>query len=445
MKGLLKRSDVLPMPFLSAWDPRTTASGSIDPLGALRSFTTIATTLLPGITTITSRVRYLSWVCAGLHLLDELPNMPSGGRAGRARRQKILAWERLVALATGTYAKAAGVPEDDHSWRQLRGVSYVRRAVAEGVRSPAFAMLRNQAGVGGVGTYWVTLVAGGLVEDDAGALTPRGMHLADAFLRHQATPERADLHRVINGEDIPFAESVLAGWGSAAHLGAASSRERRLLADALLEKDAHQRMHSAMQGRDAIGSDGKTFRLLGKSLRKQRDPLSDQLAAVLAVASSFENVHRELLYRFDQVRSLGYHRLVPLNSVEFAGGGKSPAQLGDELKGALEQHGPQLPPPVSAAVHGFSLAVEPIVGAPNDTHLLRRLISHHERVQGGKMDVSRQPKLPWVKLQGNSLEVAPRYFLDERPKKLGTEFTHPYRIEQFSEMLYEAGAWESAQ
>ena len=111
------------MPFVSAWDPRAVAAGSIDPLGALRSFTAIATTLFPGITTITSRVRYLSWVCAGLRLLDEAPNPPSGGRAGRARRQKILAWERLVALATGTYARTEGVAEDDESWHQLRGVS----------------------------------------------------------------------------------------------------------------------------------------------------------------------------------------------------------------------------------------------------------------------------------------------------------------------------------
>ena len=110
------KPDALPMPFVSAWDPRAAASGSIDPLGALRSFTAIATALLPGVTTITSRVRYLSWVCAGLRLLDDLPDAPSGGQAGRARRQKILAWERLVALATGTYAIDEGVADDHPSW-----------------------------------------------------------------------------------------------------------------------------------------------------------------------------------------------------------------------------------------------------------------------------------------------------------------------------------------
>jgi hypothetical protein len=49
----------LPLPILSDWDPRAAASGS-DPLGALRPFTAIATTLFPGITTtITTRARYL--------------------------------------------------------------------------------------------------------------------------------------------------------------------------------------------------------------------------------------------------------------------------------------------------------------------------------------------------------------------------------------------------
>ena len=439
------RADVLPMPVVSAWDPRAAVSGSIDPLGALRPFTAVATTLFPGVTTITSRVRYLSWVCAGLRLLDEVASPPSGGRSGRARRQRILAWERLVALATGSYARAEGVAEDDPSWNQLRGVSYVRRAVAEDVRSPAFPMLRNQAGVGGVGTYWVTLVAGGMVEDDAGRLTRRGTQLADIFLSHQATPDRADLVRVIGGEDVMFAESVLTGWGRAAHLGAASPREQRMLANALLEPDAHRRMASAMQATEAVTSDGDTFRLLGDYLDTQRHPLSDRLAAVLAVASSFENLHRELLYRFDQVlASSGHNRPVALKSIQLADRDASLAHLGDELKEVLAQRRARLPHPVAEAVHAFSLAVTPAVRAQTDAELVRRLIHHHERVQAGKLDASRQPKRPWVELRGNEAVIDPRYAPDERPEKPGsTEFTHRYRIEQFTDMLREAGAWES--
>ncbi len=441
----MKRTEVLPMPFVSAWDPRAASSGSIDPLGALRPFTAIATTLLPGVTTITSRVRYLSWVCAGLRLLDEVQDAPVGGKAGRARRQRILAWERLVALATGTFAKAEAVAEDDLSWRQLRGVSYVRRAVSEGTRSPAFPMLRNQAGVGGVGTYWVTLVAGGLVEDESGALTPRGTELAEAFLRHRSTPDRARLLKVLRGDAVSFPEQALVDWGRSAHLGAATARERRLLADALLEPGAHRKMAAAMQATDGTSSDGDTFRALDAHLRNERDPLSERLAAVLAVASAFEDLHRELLYRFDQVRAVGYRRPVPAKSIGLAGGSAPLEELGDALKAALSTHGASLPHSVADAVHGFCLAVEPAVRARDDARLVEGLVRHHERVQAGKLDASRQPKLPWVEFRGQDVVVAPRYALDELPEKpSAAAFTHPYRIEQFTGMLREAGAWEAA-
>ena len=238
-----------------------------------------------------------------------------------------------------------------------------------------------------------------------------------------------------------FTMSVLANWGRVAHLGATTRRERRLLADALLEPDAHRRMNSAMQATDATASDRSTFRLLSKYLRAQRDPL----APVLTVASAFEDLHRELLYRFNQVLASGYQRPVPLESLRLRRGNGSLARFGDTLKGALERHGTRLDHAVVKAVRDFSLAVDPTVRTRNDTELVRELIRYHERVQAGKLDASRQPKHPWVELRGNNAVIASRYALDERPGKPGsTELTHPYRIEQFTHMLRDAGEWESA-
>ena len=440
----MKPANVVPMPLVSPWDPRATASGSIDPLGALRPFNAIATAVLPGVTTITSRVRYLSWVCAGLRLLDELPNRPSGGRAGRARRQEVLGWERLLALATGMYAKSERATEDDPSWRQLRGVSYVRRAVDEGIRSPKFPMLRNQGGVGGVGTYWVTLVAGGLVESDSGTLTPRGADLGDAFLRHSATPDRESLLHVVGGEEFTFSDSVLISWGRSSHLGAASRRERRMLADALLEPEAHRRMAMAARATSATASDGKSFRLLARHLREQHESLATQLGAVLAVALSFEGLHRDLLYRFNQVLAAGYHGPVRSTAIEFAGRLASLEQRADALVRALATHQDKLPRSVAMAVRAFSLAVEHAVRAGNDKELALSLIRHHERVQEGKLDASRQPKRPWAEIRGNQIVVAPRHALERKPSGPDSnQLTHPYRIEQFTGMLREAGAWES--
>lgn len=432
----------LPMPFVSAWDPRAVSSGSIDPLGALRPFTAIATTLLPGVTTITTRVRYLSWVCAGLRLLDEVKGAPAGGRAGRARRQRVLAFERWVALATGTYALENGLAEDHAAWRQLRGVSYVRRAVAEGVRSAAFPMLRNQAGVGGVGTYWVTLVAGGLVEDGSGALTGRGVALADAFLASAGTPERGRLKRVMDGAGVALSRQALVEWGEGAHLGAAKKTELRLLGDALLEPPAHRLVAAAM-GADAVRSDRPAFESLGERLEADGSTVATRLVSVLAVAAAFEALHRELLFRFDTLRWAGARRGVALKSAKLGVGRSGLRAAGEALEAALDEHRTELPPAVAEAVDGFWAAVRPVVEAQDDARTVEALVRHHERVQAGKLDASRQPKLPWVELRGQEVLVAPRYALESRPEAPDkAAFTHPYRLEQLAGMLEETGLRE---
>ena len=154
-------------------------------------------------------------------------------------------------------------------------------------------------------------------------------------------------------------------------------------------------MHSAMEATDATASDRDTFQLLGKHLHDERDPL----AAVLTVASAFEDLHRELLYQFNQILASDCRRPVPLKSLRLRRGTKTLARLGDVLKRALEQHGAGLDPSVAKAVRDFSLAVDPVVRTRTDTELVRELIRHHERVQAGKLDASRQPKRPWVELQ----------------------------------------------
>ena len=316
----------------------------------------------------------------------------------------------------------------------------MRRAVDEGIRSSNFPMLRNQGGVGGVGTYWVTLVAGGLIESDSGMLSPRGVALADTFLANRTTPDRASLRRVISGEDIEFGKSVLIDWGRTAHLGAASRRERRLLADALLEPEPHRRMAIAIRATDTPASDSNTFRLLGKHLKLQKDTVAIQMAAVLKVALAFEDLHRDLLYRFDHVRAAGYDRPVSLTSIDFTDRPASLAKRGDALQRALSTHATRLPRSVAEAVHGFSVAVQPTVRAQDDGELALGLIRHHDRVQSGKLDASRQPKAPWATVRRTEIVVAPRYALEERPDKPSrNELTHPYRIEQFAGMLHEAG------
>lgn len=436
---------MLPLPFVSAWDPRATSSGSIDPLGAIRTYNALATTLLPGITTVTTQVRYLSWICAGLHLLDELPDAPNGGQDGRIRRQRVLAWERLVALATGWYATSS---KDNGAWGGLRGISYVKRAVAEQICSVDFPLLKNQAGVGGIGTYWVALVRGGLVEDASARLTRRGVELAGTFLEGCKLPRKA-LRAVLAKECPRFTREQLVALGRCVNLDSASIREREriLLADALLEPLSHRRIAAALNGKKHVTSDQRNFQRLRKRLLAQRESFATELADVVAVIQAFEALHTPLLDGFNRLRSASIHGApVPLGTAAgLAGLPHDLVERGEALQRAIDAPARALPVAIVSVAREFLGAIQSILHASTAEEFVRRLVRHHERVQSGKLDASRQPKQPWMVLvgdRGTSIKIAPRFALDELPlPREDGSFTHPYRLEAFAGLLTEVHGW----
>lgn len=431
----------LPLPVISSWDPRAASSGSIDPLGALRAYNTIAGFLLPGVTTITTRVRYLSWLCAGLRLLDETAGAPVGGTAGRSRRKQLLTWERFLVLATGYYADSAGAAQDAPEWRGLRGISYVRSAMNQGKTSTEFELLKNQAGVGGVGTYWVSMVNGGLVEDASAELTDRGALVAEGFLKRLGAASRQTLLGILAGDKSPLSREELIRWGKHASLdvSSGSAAEIRGLRDALLEPKTHRLMSMAIHATSNPDSTRNGFMSMERALRKQKDDTAGRMAAVMETTRAFESVHAGLLDRFDRLRALdmrGFPVDRKVAAAAIGGSGDLPARS-QELDRCLTKL-PDLPKEVAAPVRQFFQNVRPILEAPSGDALLREICLHHDRVQAGKLDASRQPKQPWVQLQDGHLTVSPRFAIDggQAPRE-ATAFTHPYRIESFAGMLSE--------
>ena len=431
----------IPFPVISSWDPRATSSGSIDPLGALRAYNAIAGFLLPGVTTITTRVRYLSWLCAGLRLLDEVDDAPVGGTAARSRRQRLLAWERFLVLATGYYAVSSGKPLDAPEWRWLRGISYVRAAIGQRTTSTEFELLRNQAGVGGVGTYWVTMVHGGLVQDMSAELTDRGNQLAEDFLKRLGAATRNRLLGILAGEVPVFAKEDLVHWGKIVSLDASSGSvaENRALRDALVEPRAQRLLSRAIGTLKAPASNQETFKRLERALRKEKDETAAKLTAVMEMTRAFERVHAGLLDQFDRLRTLDLRgtpvgRKSAVNALDFPG---DLAQRGAELDRCLRTL-QSLPRDTATPVRQFLENVRPVLEAGTKDAFLHGICSHHERVQAGKLDASRQPKQAWISLQDDKLVIAPRYAIDRvlEPRE-ATAFTHPYRIESFAGMLSE--------
>ncbi len=65
---------------------------------------------------------------------------------------------------------------------------------------------------------------------------------------------------------------------------------------------------------------------------------------------------------------------------------------------------------------------------------LQAICIHHDRVQAGKLDASRQPKQAWVTLQDDHLVVSPRFAINGVPQpREATAFTHPYRMSPLQE------------
>lgn len=410
-------------------------------MGALRAYTAIATTLFPGVTTVTTRVRYLSWLCAGLRLLDQLPDAPRGAHVGRERRKRLLPWERIIALATGYHARSKRLGEDAPAWRQLRGISYVRDAVERGVRTPVYQLLERQIQVGGVGTYWVALVAGGLVDEATSSLTERGEKLADEFLR--AAPDHDRLRKVLAGADPSFDVDTLVSWGPSASLATehASTKERRLLAEAVLESSTHRRVGAALSKCAAKASSDSSFRSLGAALRTRDTVESISLAAVTEATCSFEALHNTLLAVFGTLQAAGRGGVpveIPDRWSDGVDVGRAHARLGADLD-ALRH---QLPRGVEGALTDFLRATSETANATSHRATALALLRHHEHVQAGKLDAGRQPKRPWIELQGNRIVIAPRFALPAAPAFSEGTFTHPYRVEQFAGMMSEVGGWE---
>src|SRR5262245_56182461 len=112
------------LPFLTAYDPLGGTSGSIDPLGAMQTYGALADLLLPGISTITTRSRYLAMLCRALRNVEVHQSLPPGASGLAERRKAVEPFERLWALAC-VAARDRGLAGAVDG---LRGISYAERA-----------------------------------------------------------------------------------------------------------------------------------------------------------------------------------------------------------------------------------------------------------------------------------------------------------------------------
>jgi hypothetical protein len=440
------------LPFVTAYDPLGGKSGSIDPLGALQSYGLLADRLLPGVTTITNRSRYLSMLCAALANAESHRPLLPGASGLTQRRKAVEPFERLWALACVAASKCG----HDGAADGLRGVSYAERSYrdfgANGRKvTCGFQLLKYQSRTGAVGTYWTALVGGQLVHADTGALAVEGQELAGHFPEipldgkdraRLADPESA--HRA----SMPFDELV--AWGEQCHLRAAGRYERQQLGEALTADDRREcvtRALAVMANKIPDVWDATHLARLGRSFDAIPRAVELGLPIIIEAIIVTEQFHEAVLEVFETLLWWGtLHAGKPIADLvadtDFRVAYDRCRKTAWTLRSFREECDRR---DVRSAIEGLVGFCGQVERCSSERQLVNEVMDRHHRVQSGKVDGG-MPKRDWVVWDGTALlRPGPRFQRSERPAPAtGVSLTHPYRLEPFVHMLRENNVLQSA-
>ena len=435
------------LPFLTAYDQVGGSSGSIDPLGALQTYGTLADLLLPGVTTITTRSRYLSMVCAALANAEKWrPFLP--GASGLAQRRKsVEPFERLWALA----CVAARTSGHEGAAEGLRGITYAEKSYQSFASSGKkvncdFPLLKYQSRTGAVGTYWTALVGGQLVHADSGSLADEGHELAKCF--PELPLESKDRGRFADPESahrVSLSLEDLAAWGEKCHLQAAGGKERERLGEALTADDRRECVsHALLRMVGDIPDVWETgdLKRLRKILATVPRAVERGLPVVIDAIVVTEQFHEAVLAAFDTLLWWGTQNSAkPIADLvtdhDFKKAADRCRETATNLRKFREECEKLDVRNSIEALAGFCLQVD---HSRSERELVDTLLDRHHRVQSGKLDGG-MPKQDWIGCDSTMLlRPSPRFQRNERPSRAaGMSLTHPYRVEPFVDMLRENG------
>ena len=438
------------LPFLTAYDPFGATSGSIDPLGALQPYVAMADRLLPGTSTITTRARYLSMLCAAIANAEKYRTFSLGANGFTERRQAVEPYERLWALAC-VAARAGGV---EGAADGLRGVTaaekrYRHYAANDEPIDLAFKLLKYQGRTGAVGTYWAAIVGSDLADPDSGVLTAEGHELAKEFPSPGLSDAQMErLAHPTKGMSVEVTVDQLRQWGRRVNLVSATAKEKPLLREALVANPHRNGVYIALAELERTQSLPEIWNVaaigaLCKAITELKAAAEVGLHDVLEAILYFERAHEAVLRLFESVRWWGTERPgSPANELAQDAAFVRCTDRCIATAKALVTYWEQCPRPDLRLVLGdFTNFARIVASSQGSRDVLDAVLRRHRDVQTGKLD-SGVPKREWVTVNDDKVEMPmPRFQLRKKPSvAAGRELTHAYRLEPFIHMLREVGA-----
>lgn len=438
------------LPLLTAYDPLGSSSGSIDPLGALQTYGALADMLLPGVTTITTRSRYLSMLCAALANAEKQQSFLPGASGLFQRRKSVEPFERLWALA----CVAARENGESMAADGLRGITYAEKTYQlfsqNGKKvNPDFKLLKYQSRTGAVGTYWAALIGGELAHQDTGALSSEGFDLAREFPEPPLSV--MDRKRVADPDGayrVSMEFDDLVEWSEECHLVGAGGSERSLLGEALIANDRRDCIAIALKEMDTYSGLPEAWGTTG--LEVLRDKLANieraqslGLPNVVDAVLVTERFHEAVLAVFQSLLWWGtQHSDKSLDDLisrtDFQEAATRCRERASSLREFRETCGL---PAIRDAIQGLVSFAYTIDRATTARLIADEILHRHQKVQSGKVDGG-VPKRDWLTVHnGKALRPSPRFQRKEPPAAaVGETLTHPYRLESFIHMLRENDA-----
>ena len=435
------------LPFLTAYDPLGGSTGSIDPLGALQAYGSLADLLLPGVTTITTRSRYLSMLCAALANAEKHRQMLPGASGLSQRRKAVEPFERLWALAC-VAAREAG---HEGAADGLRGITYAEKSYRYFADTGKkvncdFPLLKFQSRTGAVGTYWTAMVGGQLVHADNGALAADGNEIAEHF--PELPLESKDQAKFADPESahrVSLSLEDLLAWSEQCHLKAAGRKECQQLGEALTADNRRECVYQALKKMAAKIPDvweTSDLKRLAKTLMTLPRAVELGLPVVIDAVVVTEQFHEAVLRAFETLLWWGTQNAgKPIADLVVDSDFRKASDLcrdaAQKLRGFRERCERLDVRDAIESMAGFCFQID---GCHSERDLVTALLDRHHKVQSGKVDGG-MPKRDWIGWDSAALlRPSPRFQRKDRPALAdGESLTHPYRFEPFVFMLRENG------
>jgi hypothetical protein len=428
------------------WTERVYLEGddtsSKDPLGTEAFAGHLADLILPGMTTITWRVRYVTLICQWIDFInndlrvkgvDEIIN-------------RIMQIEKLAAFSMVTKWGSSNVnnsvseddERDDVNLKRLIGKRYARAffncATTFSLNKKDYPFLTNHKSAGAYSVYKVLLMSLGLLDEYTVCLTEKGKDLIEGIELSAKAP--SFIKKAIAGEDIELKSSSFITIGEYWGLSKFASDTERQRLKGLMVSESRRR---------------GTFELLRKYKKNnghyevisdiaEKDIGAKDVVDVFKYIQKFERVNREVHFLFHSLLSTGadqirIDQLLKDNDVKKSIAALTGRPMNDYLNyhennEQILQDAKWIP---DDWLFEFYRDLYELKGNPQG--LLERIITHHSENQ------KRKSKVPWVDYKDGKCTIILHRYKNEGGNPFDNRggVVHNYRLNNAWRMIDDLG------